>query len=75
MSPCTLTMRKDVYKRQQQDMGMGIVSGGIWVVDGSISAHSVCYKLLLDEILQELDLFLSLIHICQSPLESELRYS
>ena len=38
---------------------MGIVSGGIWVVDGSISAHSVCYKLLLDEILQELDLFLS----------------
>ena len=37
---------------------MGIVSGRIWVVDGSISAHSVCYKLLLDEILQELDLFL-----------------
>ena len=37
---------------------MGIVSGRIWVVDGSISAHSVCHKLLLDEILQELDLFL-----------------
>ena len=47
------------WAHRQQDMGMGIVSGGIWVVDGSISAHSVCYKLLLDEILQELDLFLS----------------
>ena len=37
---------------------MGIVSGRIWVMDGSIGAHSVCYKLLLDEILQELNLFL-----------------
>ena len=27
-------------------------------MDGSIGAHSVCHKLLLDEILQELDLFL-----------------
>ena len=27
-------------------------------MDGSISAHSVCNKLLLNEILQELDLFL-----------------
>lgn len=42
----------------QQDVGMGIVSGRIWVMDGSIGAHSVCYKLLLDEILQELNLFL-----------------
>ena len=36
---------------------MGIVPGRIWVMDGSIGAHSVCHKLLLDEILQELDLF------------------
>ena len=43
---------------RQQDMGMGIVSGRIRVMDSSIGAHSVCYKLLLDEILQELDLFL-----------------
>ena len=42
---------------RQQDVGMGIVSGRIWVMDGSISAHSVCHKLLLDEILQKLDLF------------------
>ena len=44
---------------RQQDMGMGIVSGRMRVMDGSIGAHSVCHKLLLDEILQELDLFLS----------------
>ena len=43
---------------RQQDMGMGIVSGRIWVMDGGIGAHSVCHKLLLDEILQKLDLFL-----------------
>ena len=44
---------------RQQDMSMGIVSGRIWVVDGSVSAHSVRHKLLLDEILQELNLFLT----------------
>ena len=43
---------------RQRDMGMGIVSGRIWVMDDSIGAHSVCYKLLLDKILKELDLVL-----------------
>ena len=43
---------------RQQDMSMGVVSGRIRVMDGSIGAHSVCHKLLLDEILQELNLFL-----------------
>ena len=43
---------------RQRDMGMGIVSGRIWGMDDSIGVHSVCYKLLLDRILKELDLVL-----------------
>lgn len=47
------------WAHRQQNMGMGIVPRRIWVVDSSISAHPVCHELLLDEILQELNLFLS----------------
>ena len=43
--------------RRQQNVGVGIVTVG--VVDGSVGAHSIGYKLLPDKILKQLDLFLT----------------
>ena len=43
---------------RQQDVGMGIVAGRIWVMNGGIGAHPIRHKLGLDELLQEPDLFL-----------------
>ena len=42
---------------RQQNVGVGIVTVG--VVDGSVGAHSIGYKLLPDKILKQLDLFLT----------------